>query len=113
MVRYDPEIIQKFAEKLYAQANRIIFVYTALGALAGAVAGLAISQNFDQQTQLVAVLAVAGLLGLIGFVIGSERAFRLKLEAQLALCQMRIEWNTRPRTAAAPTAANPLYNIQA
>lgn len=31
----------------------------------------------------------------LGFLIGQERAFRLKLQAQIALCQVRIEENTR------------------
>jgi hypothetical protein len=37
--------------------------------------------------------AVVG--GLMGFAIGSQRAFWYKLQAQLALCQMTIEKNTR------------------
>jgi len=35
------------------------------------------------------------LFGLLGFWLGRERAFQLKLQAQTALCQAKIEENTR------------------
>lgn len=49
---------------------------------------------------LNAVLPLMGvglvLFGLLGWALGRERAFVLKLQAQTALCQTQIELNTRP-----------------
>lgn len=42
---------------------------------------------------LIGLLVGAG----IGFALGQERAFKLKLEAQVALCQVQIEKNTTAR----------------
>ena len=40
---------------------------------------------------------MVGLVGgALGVVVGSNRAFALRLMAQTALCQMQIERNTRP-----------------
>jgi outer membrane lipoprotein SlyB len=89
---YDPAVIQKFADKLYSQANSIIFVGTLLGLAIGACGGIAIG---DHSTRTTFSVAGAVVLGLLGFVIGSERSFLLKLQAQSALCQMKIEENTR------------------
>lgn len=37
MTRYDPTILQKFASRLYARANTIIFVCTLRGLVFGAM----------------------------------------------------------------------------
>ena len=46
-------------------------------------------------TELIACLIGALLFGLIGFMAGRERAFTLRVQAQKALCQVKIEENTR------------------
>ena len=51
------------------------------------------------------IVLMGGLVGaLIGVVIGRGRAFSLQLQAQVALCQVATEANTR-RAADAATAA--------
>ena len=35
------------------------------------------------------------VLGLIAFSLGQQKAFALRLQAQVALCQVQIEANTR------------------
>ncbi len=102
---YDPEIIQKFADRLYARANSIIATWTTLGALVGGVGGYALAAWWvSSQTaypggggtmHLPGLLAGAILGGVVGFMIGQEKAFLLKLQAQTALCQKKIEENTR------------------
>jgi hypothetical protein len=40
-------------------------------------------------------MAAAALMGTIAFMVGRWKSFALRLEAQLALCQLQIETNTR------------------
>ena len=95
--RYDPAIIQKFADRLYRQANLIIFIWTILGLVGGAGAGYALGSSFGKpDTRNMFIFVGAAVLGPFGFLIGMARAFLLKLQAQIALCQKKIEENTRP-----------------
>jgi positive regulator of sigma E activity len=94
-VAYDASVIQKFAERLYSQAASIIITSAFLGIIVGAVvgAGGAAAANAADTVGMAAIIgAVVG--GLFGFLYGKERAFKLKLEAQVALCQVLIEKNT-------------------
>jgi hypothetical protein len=92
MIRYDPSVIQEFAEKLYRKANSIIVVATLLGIFIGAGLG-ALGIGLRTNSTVNLILVIAG--GLIGFTVGRERAFTLKLNAQTSLCQVQIEQNTR------------------
>ncbi len=92
MTTYDPNIIRMYAEKLYSRAFFIVLFGTLMGASCGAIPGLPmvkISQSFSF------VWLGMGIGGFVGFVISSYIAFGLKLKAQLALCQVQIEENTR------------------
>ncbi len=91
-IAYDPAIIQESADRLYSSAQSVMVTYSALGVLAGAAIGYVAS---PQDLKMAVTAGVALVLGLLGFVLGRESAFRLKLSAQTALCQMRIEANTR------------------
>ncbi|MSU63555.1 MAG: hypothetical protein EXS31_14355 [Pedosphaera sp.] len=103
--RYDPEVIQKFADKLYASARTIVFLWT----LSGMVAGLYVGESlFGRRPQPGTVAnptgpAILGTvsIGLLGFAIGRSHAFALKLRAQTLLCQKQIEENTRKAGTAA------------
>jgi len=57
-------------------------------ALTGASLGFILR---DLQPAFVAAM----LVGVIGYFIGRDKALRLKLEAQLALCRVEIEKHTR------------------
>ena len=94
MTNYDPVVIQEFAEKMYKRANSIIVSATLLGILLGVGLGAYFGRFIFGYSQL---LPVVGLIfgGIIGYVIGANRSFVLKLQAQTALCQMKIEQNTR------------------
>jgi hypothetical protein len=90
MQRYDADVLYEFAERLYAQAKLIIVMGTLLGMLpGGACAYLLVEHN--------GIIASLGALfgGVVGYVIGHEIAFILKLRAQIVLCQVQIEKNTR------------------
>src|SRR5947208_1186404 len=90
MVQYDPTIIYKFAERLYSSAQQAIAIFTIIGVLIGGGAGFSLGRGFG-----VAALLGAVVVGAIGYVLGNQRAFQLRLQAQLALCQAKIEENTR------------------
>jgi hypothetical protein len=98
MVNYDPSVIQTFADRLYAQARSAIATAIFFGVLSGVAGGYATGIQFDRDGAIPGMIAGAVVLGLIGFFIGSARAFSLRLSAQVALCQIRIEANTRGAT---------------
>lgn len=88
MVQYEPEIIYQFAERLYSKATTIVAVY----AVAGAVIGIFIGYGMKGWTSAI----IGGvILGGVGWYLGTEKAFALKLQAQTALCQAAIERNSR------------------
>lgn len=109
MVTYDPRIIQQFVERLYKRAKMIVITSTIgsvlVGGIIGFVAGLLIDSgsarlprhvSLDELgAELIACFMGALVFGLIGFMAGRERAFLLRLQAQTALCQVKIEENTR------------------
>jgi hypothetical protein len=68
-------------------------------AIVGGVGGLALSQrpSIYGAAPGSGAAAAAGViaLGVIGLMIGQARAFALRLQAQVALCQVEIERNTR------------------
>jgi len=116
MTQYDPKVIYKFATHLYSRAQTLILVHTLIGILIGGGLGKAYSAytevtaspsnvllsslGLGQAVQpsppttnwmLIGILVV----GLLGLWIGWNKAFILKLQAQTALCQAKIEENTR------------------
>lgn len=97
MAEYDPQILQTFANKLYARANGITASWTVVGAIVGGVAGVAVHVALESRSPVSIAVAASVLSGVAGYVIGSSRAFVLKLQAQQALCQRQIELNTRPK----------------
>ena len=96
MTDYDPDIIQEFADRLYSRATQIVIVAAIVGALLGLGAGFSISRLVfgGSGTDLTALVVVV-LGGVVGYLVGRERSFILRLQAQTALCQVRIEKNTR------------------
>jgi hypothetical protein len=89
---YDSGIIERFADKLYSRAATIVFLYTFVGLIFAAGALFAVRQSFqnDAAGWIAGVVTVA-----IAFYLGQQRAFQLRLQAQVALCQVQIEKNTR------------------
>lgn len=89
---YDSGVIEQFADKLYSRATAIVVLYVLLGLLFGAVSGYAGYQYF--RIELAGWIAGAVVV-VIAFFLGQQRAFQLRLQAQIALCQVQIEKNTR------------------
>lgn len=102
MTKYDSKILYEFADRLYDEANSIIWSYTTIGAIIGIVLGVItgflVKNVPDENTGgvgfIVAIFASV-ILGVIGFYMGKEKAFSLKLKAQRILCMVKIEENTR------------------
>ena len=88
MVTYDSGLLQEYADRLHRTAAGTELMYAVGGVLTGASIGLVAR---DVQTTAVAAI----LVGAIGYIVGRAMGFRLKLQAQLALCQAQIEKNTR------------------
>lgn len=103
MVEYDAGVIQSFADTLYRQANTIIVVCAIVGLLFGGVSGLFGGASSSNGVPLGVALGIIGLV--IGVFLGRAIAFGLKLRAQMALCQMKTEANTRAANSAAKTRA--------
>ena len=94
-MQYDADIIKSFAAKLYSQATSIVVVFTLFFGILGAVGAAAFMASVRNGFSPI-VLGAGVLIGAaIGYSMGSTRAFRLKLEAQIALAQVEIEANTR------------------
>lgn len=110
-ISYDPAVIQEFANRLYQQARSIIITSCLRGTVIGVVAGGIIGSTIQfallrtQQTSYsdpsspsfevvwIAALVFALLGAYSGYSRGKELAFKLKLDAQVALCQVQIEKN--------------------
>jgi hypothetical protein len=114
MVKYDPRILQAYAEKLYRQASFVVFMAVGLGILLGAVFGASIGVVIadgiiaaQNRSMGVLIFAAAGVgLGLIvGYAVGQSIAFWYRLKAQVILCDKQIELNTRPARRSVPATA--------
>ncbi len=103
--RFDPTVIQQFADRLYSQARTLVVLYSVLGVLVGSIGAYAITRS-----ERLAMIA-GGLLGLLGFAIGQARTFSLRLQAQTALCQVQIEANTRRASQAGTQTPHQLQSL--
>jgi hypothetical protein len=100
MVHYDPGIIKRYAELMYRRASSVVVVWTLAFIVPGLLGGVALADALRvPRENNVLVIGLTTLVGgVIGFLIGQSRAFWLRLQAQVMLCQARIEQNTRTST---------------
>ena len=98
MSEYDPSVIRQHAERLYRSAKGSVAAWVFLGAIVGGVLGLwRAEETQTPKTHAPMFIAIAAF---IGYFVGRDRAFRMRLQAQMALCQAQIEENTRTSKAA-------------
>ncbi len=90
MAEYQPNVICQYADKLNSRANSIVVLWGILGAIGGMIVGMVLLR-----LPTAGAFLVGGLGAAIGASIGSSMAFSLRLKAQMALCQVQIEENTR------------------
>jgi hypothetical protein len=108
-VTYDESVIVSFAERLYRRAASMVAAYALFGALVSALIGVGLGFAIKTPELIKGIAVVVGLLGtVIGAMVGSERAFTLRLLAQQALCQVQIERNTRAQGAIRASASQPI-----
>jgi hypothetical protein len=102
MASFDGEVLQEYADRLYFRARVSVLLYALSGCVFGGfIAYLPMvawywtnstnSPPREDSAVLVGILFGAVIFGMIG----NARAFRHRLLAQLTLCQMQIERNTR------------------
>ena len=94
---YDSRVIERFAEQLLSKAESVRVGSAAVGGILGVVFGAVpltplesvwpIPGRFGVATMLIG--ALAGVL--MGWVVGEGRAFRYRVQAQMALFQLEIE----------------------
>jgi hypothetical protein len=94
---YDPRVIERFAEQLLSKADSVRVGSAAVGGILGVIFGAVpltplesvwpVPARFGVATMLIG--ALAGVL--MGWVVGEGRAFRYRVQAQMALFQLEIE----------------------
>lgn len=96
-VKYNPEIILQFANKLYQEADSIIFRSVIAWSLGGVLPAI-ITYYFANRSRIASLLLILVIpMVLIGYRLGKEKGTELRLKAQMALCQVEIEKNSRGR----------------
>ena len=96
MIEYDPEVIQKYATRLYRRANSMMAAYALAGLVLGGLGGTMLGEAMMAASTTPALIGAA-IGAVVGWMLASARAETLKLMAQQALCHVRIEQNTRSR----------------
>ena len=100
MPDYDESILLRMSERLYGRAVRVLVYLSLLGAVIGAIGGAALASGAQDGGVTLLGLVMGGFFGaLVGFVVAMERAFMLRLQAQMILVQVQIERNTRAGAA--------------
>jgi hypothetical protein len=110
--KYDPDILQQYADQLYSDAKWIIFTTALRYSIIAFVIAILFLMTFDARARFdpfgspnmvpVWAVTIAGLL--IGLEAGRRKGFRLKLEAQKILCDRQIELNTRTQNTSMSAA---------
>ena len=102
-VKYNPQVLQSFADDLYARADWIVIQTIARYAVVTFVAAFAALNFFPNEIRTngtidsvaLVTLVPALLAGPMAWSVGATKAFQLRLQAQQILCQKQIEANTR------------------
>jgi len=109
--KYDPSVLQEYADRLYNRAKRVVVLCAALGFLGGLVAATILAAVVVWRSPRAEPPGGWLLLSLpvgfaLGWAYGRGKAFQFRLEAQRTLCQVQIERNTRPPVPAPAMAAS-------
>lgn len=99
MPTYNASIIQQHAQNLYDRADAIVWQAVLSGGFSGALVGwgLTVLLKYAEMDVIPAWMVVTGAAAILGAwagVAAEREVFRLRLEAQQALCHMMIERNT-------------------
>lgn len=94
MARYDPSVFVQVAERLYTTAQLTVAFYV----IALAALGAPLAFFFGRDQVSLAVGAILG--GLLGYVVGSEKALQIRFQAQVGLALVELVELTRAGAAA-------------
>ena len=96
-LEYNSQVLQQLAEMLYARATATIVIYALVGLAAGAVVGSlqVITTHYPGTDPTIMRMAFALAGGVVAGLIGYLASLRLRVMAQMVLCFMQIELNTR------------------
>jgi len=94
MATYNPNELDRFAERLLLQAATLVATSTLAGALIGLLFFLVVPRALAVLPPLAAA-GIAVLIVLMFYIRGRERALMLRVQAQTILCQIANEMNTR------------------
>lgn len=96
-VAYDASLIHTHVERLYRSANNAVVTYALCGVGFGLSVGYILAGLLGEVAR--GRMPYEGLcillFGGIAWSVGRDRAFALRVKAQLALCQTRTEERTR------------------
>jgi hypothetical protein len=110
MPTYDPRTLQKYADELYREAGEVVRSHAVVAGLIGAFVGGAVASGSGGRGMVVLVAAL--VLGAVGAGMGRQMGRRagdkLRMMAQMALCQVAIEQNSRRPQAAEARPASTL-----
>ena len=95
MAIYDPTFVKEFSASLYAQAKTIVPAHFFIGMFVGMFLFGILSVQLIQTLDFLIVSLGVLIGGVLGYGSGRYRAYELKLQAQLALCQIKIEEHLR------------------
>jgi hypothetical protein len=111
--KYDPQILQEYADALYRQASWVVvssalqygcvFLVISLIVLGLGLPAVKLPLAGLHTNSLVVAATILGAG--MGYLAGRRKAFDLKLEAQQTLCQRAIELNTRAQGKSSAMAA--------
>ncbi|MDB6092731.1 MAG: hypothetical protein JWM32_293 [Verrucomicrobia bacterium] len=93
MSTYHPDELRRLATQAHAQAKPAFVGGIAAGIVTGTLFAYAGMIIFASPYSLIIPGAVVG--GIMGVLVGRRKAQALRLQAQMALCQIQIEKNTR------------------
>ena len=95
MAEYDPTFVKEFASSLYKQAKTVVPGHFFIGVFLGMFIFGSISSVLLNTINFLIVSLGVLVGGVLGLGSGKYKASELRLQAQLALCQIKIEENTR------------------
>ena len=109
LTEFDPGIIERYAADLHrkgsARVTRSLLVGAAAGALIGVLPIVHVVETAVPHRFLYAIALAAVAAGIyVGYMVGESRAVAVRLQAQLALHQLRIERLLVERATPAPAA---------
>jgi F0F1-type ATP synthase assembly protein I len=90
---YNAATLRRLALQTQAQATTALIGGIVAGVVTGLLFGYAATLMFAVSYSLILPGAMVG--GVLGIAVGRRKAQALKFQAQMALCQVQIEENTR------------------